>query len=191
MSRSPLPLVIEDVSAFATALRKQWPLTEPTHSQMLNLIAKAAGYRNHQHVKSEVDATVGDLDKSATQRIKDALRVFDDVGLMTRWPKKTSVQALCLAWFWSQLPAKRDLTEQEVNAALMQSEAFGDHVLLRRSLIDHGMAKRTPNGKTYRRIERQPSQEERHIIRQLSERVLVARVNDDNKGTRPAFGAPI
>ncbi len=173
MSRSPLPLVIEDVSAFATQLRKSWPEDPPGQSQALTLIARAAGYRNHQHVKASV-STDAPPDKAALKRIQDALRVFDDQGIMTRWPKKTSVQRLCLLWFWSRLPAKRDLSEAEVNDVLQAGEAFGDHVLLRRSLIDGRLVQRTADGRTYRRLEAEPTPEERQVIRALSARQIAA-----------------
>lgn len=173
MSRSPLPLVIEDVSDFAQALRKNLSDTNLSQSQALQLIARAAGYRNHQEFKAKtVEANA--LDDLATKRVKDALRVFDDAGVMIRWPQKTSVQRLCLAWFWSRLPARRDLTEKEVNEVLKAGEQFGDHVLLRRSLIDHKLVTRTIDGRSYRRIERQPDNEERAVIRVLSERLILS-----------------
>lgn len=190
MTRSPLPLVIEDVSAFAQSMRKNWPDEQPTHAQLLSLIAKTAGYRNHQHLKAETPLDAG-VSKDAERRINDALRVFDTDGVMTRWPKKTSVQALCMAWFWSRLPAKSDLNESDVNDILMQGESFGDHVLLRRSLIDHGLVTRALDGSSYRRIERSPSPEARQLIRALSERVLASQINPENAGFRPAFGAPL
>ncbi len=172
MSRSPLPLVIEDVSAFATALRKSWPDDPPGQSQALTLIARAAGYRNHQHLKADVGQD-DPPDKASQKRIQDALRVFDERGVMQRWPKKTSVQRLCLLWFWSRLPARQDLTEAEVNAILQAGEAFGDHVLLRRSLIDGRLVQRTNDGRVYRRLEAAPTPEERQVIRALSERQVM------------------
>ncbi len=175
MSRSPLPLVIEDLSAFATQLRKSWPAEPPGQSQTLSLIARAAGYRNHQHLRADVEDD-GAPDRNAQKRITDALRVFDDNGVMQRWPKKTSVQRLCLLWFWSRLPAKRDLSEAEVNEVLQAGEAFGDHVLLRRSLIDGRLVTRTNDGQVYRRLEAAPTPEERQVIRALSERQLAAKV---------------
>jgi hypothetical protein len=85
--------------------------------------------------------------------------VFDDNGLMFRWPKWTKVQGLCLWPFWALLPAHQDLSEKEVNAVLKQGLSFDDHVLLRRSLIDHKLATRTIDGAVYRRIEQRPTPE--------------------------------
>ena len=172
MTRSLIPLVIDDLSRFATHLRGHWPAGEVTQSAALALIAQAAGYRNHQHVKARA-APLPDLNRQALNRVKAALAVFDAQARLTRWPLKTSVQRLCLAWFWTRLPDRTDLTEGQVNDILRANEVFGDHVLLRRSLIEHRMATRTIDGATYRRVGRPPDAEERAVIRALSARVMV------------------
>ncbi|WP_438956218.1 DUF2087 domain-containing protein [Cognatiyoonia sp.] len=77
-----------------------------------------------------------------------------------------------MAWFWNLLPAKTDLIETQVNEIVQNAERFGDHVLIRHSLIDHGLVTRTRDGRTYRRIEQSPTSEARTVIRALSERVL-------------------
>ena len=171
MSHSPIPLVIDDLSHFATHLRGHWPAPPVSQSAALALIAQAAGYRNHQHLRART-APLPDLDKPALNRIKAALAVFDDTARMTRWPLKTSVQRLCIAWFWTRLPTRTDLTECEVNAILQANEVFGDHVLLRRCLIENGLATRTADGATYRRVGRAPDAEERAVIKALSARSL-------------------
>lgn len=171
MTRSPIPLVIDDLSHFATHLRNHWPATPVAQTEALALIAQAAGYRNHQHLKA-TQPPDPPLDKQALNRVKAALSVFDDGARMIRWPQRTSVQRLCLAWFWSRLPDRIEMSEKDVNAILKAGEIFGDHVLLRRSLIDHGLAKRALDGSSYRRIGRKPDAEERAVIRHLSERTL-------------------
>ncbi|SHE40912.1 hypothetical protein SAMN05444339_101294 [Loktanella atrilutea] len=171
MSHSPIPLVIDDLSQFATHLRGHWPTPPVTQSAALALIAQAAGYRNHQHLRART-APLPDLDKQALNRVKAALAVFDEQARMTRWPLKTSVQRLCVAWFWTRLPTRTDLTEKQVNAILRDNEVFGDHVLLRRCLIENGLATRTADGATYRRVGRSPDAEERAVIRALSARAV-------------------
>jgi len=175
MSRSPIPLFIEDISSFATAMRQNWPAEAPSHTATLALIARAAGYRNHQHLKANAEQDSA-LDKAAEKRIKDALRVFSEDGMMIRWPQKTSLQRLCMVWFWSRLPGRIDLSEKDVNAILKEGEAFGDHVLLRRSLIDHKLVKRSIDGRIYRKIEQRPSLEERQFLRTLSARHMTRNV---------------
>ncbi len=155
MSRDVTPLFIADVSAFTKTLRKSLAEQEnlPGQAAMLGLVAKAAGYRNHQHLKAATPEEP-QLDDLALKR---ALRVFDDQGRMIRWPKWTKVQGLCLWPFWARMPAHQDMTEKEVNAILKDGLGFDDHVLLRRSLIDHRLATRTRDGRVYRRIEQKPS----------------------------------
>ncbi|SEW14995.1 hypothetical protein SAMN04488515_1288 [Cognatiyoonia koreensis] len=172
MPRSQIPLVIEDASAFARNLRQDWPREPLGQAEMLARIAKAAGYRNHQHLKAETPEEQP-LDKDAQKRITDALRVFSNDAIMVRWPQKTSVQRLCLMWFWSRIPGRIDLTENQVNDILRAGERFGDHVLLRRSLIDQKLVKRSIDGSVYRRIEQRPRPEERQFLRNLSERCLL------------------
>ena len=170
MTRAMIPLVIDDLSHFATQLRTHWPNSPVAQTEALALIARAAGYRNHQHLKA-AQQVEPPLDKQALNRVKAALSVFDSGARMIRWPQRTSVQRLCMAWFWSRLPDRIAMTEKDVNAILKANEVFGDHVLLRRSLIDHGLAKRAPDGSSYRRIGRRPDAEERAVIRNLSERI--------------------
>ncbi|MGX9350597.1 DUF2087 domain-containing protein [Shimia sp. W99] len=164
MSRDVTSLFIADVSAFSKTLRKTLSEQDsvPGHAAMLGLIAKAAGYQNHQHLRATPPAPV--LDELALKR---ALRVFDDTGRMARWPKQTKVQGLCLWPFWARMPAHEDLGEKDVNAILKQGLAFEDHVLLRRSLIDHGFAERTVDGRVYRRIERKPTPEALALMARL------------------------
>ncbi|WP_299353225.1 DUF2087 domain-containing protein [uncultured Shimia sp.] len=156
MSKDANPLFIADVSAFTKTLRKSLAGQEalPGHAAMLALVAKAAGFRNHQHMR--VTTSPPELDELAMKR---ARRVFGTDGRMTRWPKHTKVQGLCLWPFWARMPAHRDLREVEVNTILKEGMAFVDHVLLRRSLIDHGLAEREVDGSAYRRIERKPTPE--------------------------------
>lgn len=174
MASHPIPLVIEDVSQFARLLRESWPQDPPGQAKTLALVARAAGYRNHQTLKAQLAPAEPEapLSPIETRRLRDALRVFDEHGIMTRWPLKTSVQGLALAAFWAALPARRNMTENEVNELLKTGERFGDHVLIRRSLIEHKMAQRDLDGSNYRRIERKPTVLERHLIRAVAERKL-------------------
>ncbi|MEM7471123.1 MAG: DUF2087 domain-containing protein [Pseudomonadota bacterium] len=186
MPTSSIPLVIEDLSKFARHLRENWPDTSPGQAQTLALLARAAGYRNHQALKAEHGSPqpAPPLSELENRRLRDALRVFDLEGRMTRWPLKTSVQGLCLAAFWAVLPGRRDLTEKEVNVAIKDGERFGDHVLIRRTLIEHDMVTREIDGSRYRRVERKPTVLERHLIKAISERRQAA-LRDPIGGGRP------
>ncbi|WP_019955216.1 DUF2087 domain-containing protein [Yoonia vestfoldensis] len=157
MPRDIHAITIADLSAFTKSLRAALLRADaiPGHAAMLGLVAQAAGYANFQHLKAAPTPTAA----KPSRRLARALRSFDGGGIMTRWPQQTAVQGLCLWAFWARLPARQDLTEKEVNAVLKAGHSFGDHVLLRRSLIDHKLATRTIDGKTYRRIEQAPPPE--------------------------------
>ena len=154
MPRDIQTITIPDLSAFTKTLRKS--LTQhdglPSHAALLSIVARAAGYDNYQHLKAAKPKGTAQTD---SKRLDTALRVFDQ-GIMMRWPKQTAVQGLCLWAFWAALPARRDLTEKDINALLKSRHSFGDHALLRRSLIDHKLVQRTVDGTTYRRIEQAP-----------------------------------
>ncbi|MDG1769893.1 MAG: DUF2087 domain-containing protein [Yoonia sp.] len=62
------------------------------------------------------------------------------------------------------MPAKTDLTENEVNAVLIAGNGLGDHVPLRRSMIDHQQLTRTIDGASYRRVERPPTPSAQALI---------------------------
>ncbi|WP_342075924.1 DUF2087 domain-containing protein [Yoonia sp. SS1-5] len=162
MPRETIAITIDDLSAFTKALRNSLLQMEkpPGHAKMLALVAKAAGYDNYQHLRA-AKPTAPKLPGS--KKLDRALRTFD-AGIMIRWPKQTAVQGLCLWVFWAALPPRADLSEKEVNAILKAGHSFGDHALLRRSLIDHRLVSRTKDGKTYRRIEQQPPPDALHLI---------------------------
>jgi hypothetical protein len=154
MPREPISITINDLSGFTKSLRGALLQkdTLPSHATMLSMVAKAAGYDNYQHLKARKPVVAG----TPGSKMRDkALRAFKD-GIMIRWPKQTQVQGLCLWAFWATLPARSDMSEAQVNAILKEGHSFGDHALLRRSLIDHRLVERTTDGKIYRRIEQPP-----------------------------------
>lgn len=180
MPRHPLPLVIEDLSAFAANLRQNWPDAPPNHAATLALIARAAGYRNHQHLRAEADwHRDPGMTEIEARRLRDALRCFDAEGRLARWPQgRDSVQPLALSAIWARIPARRDLTEAEVNDAIRSVDATGDHVLLRRELISRGWMRRERDGSRYRRVERRPTEVERSLIRTVGARWLAPVLED-------------
>lgn len=169
MPRDLISLTIPDLSAFAKALRADLvALPElPGHLTLLGLLARAAGYKNYQQLKATPAAPAAPPD---LKRLHKAQRAFDSAGRMQAWPGQTATQRLCLWVLWSRLPARRDLTEAEVNAILLDSATFGDHVLLRRSFIDHKMMTRTQDGSIYRRIEQTPPPEALGLIHAVAQR---------------------
>lgn len=172
MARDAIPLTIPDLAAFAQRLRAELAkeageLGPPGHLRLLGQLARAAGYRNWQQLRASAQPAppAPPVDED---RVARALRAFDAEGRMARWPNRTVLQGLCLWVFWARLPARQDLTEAEVNAILKEGSTFGDHVLLRRSLMDHGLATRSPDGRRYRRIEQPPSPEAKALLARVA-----------------------
>ena len=168
MSREITSLYIEDLSQFAKSLRAglETQKETPGHLALLGLIAKSAGQKNYQNLKAGIPAP-----KTVQSRnLQKALRVFDDQGVMMRWPKNTQVQGLCLWAFWADLQPGIALSEKQVNEILIAQSSFGDHVLMRRSLIDHGLAQREIDGRAYYRIEQRPPAEALELIRDIRAR---------------------
>jgi hypothetical protein len=166
MSKVTIPLFSEDISNFSKALRAQLSKAEgvPNHLALMNMLARAAGFQNLQHMQANAaaerrlsqSAPVEDVDH---RRVERALRMFDDEGRMTVWPSKRAVQDLCLWVFWAALPRGKVLHEREVNAILERLHLFDDAPILRRTLATQGFLTRNTDGSDYRRVEQQPPPE--------------------------------
>lgn len=177
MSRVSIPLSTPDVSVFARSLARQLGdgADHPSHLEWLNMLARAAGFRNHQHLRAahaararlDVEAPPEPIDFRLIER---TLRYFDADGRLLRWPSKMQFRELCLWRLWSLLPPAAALAEKDVNALLNDAHRFGDPALLRRCLVDVGLATRHLDGSNYRRRERRPPAEARELIRRLKER---------------------
>lgn len=180
MTRSLVALTIPDLSAFAKNLRAELVKSAdlPGHLSLMNMLARASGFGNFQHLKASVStAGQGAEDKPHSlaakpnsQRNAKALRCFDGKGRMAVWPAKTTVQEMCLWVLWSTFPARQALTEKQLNARIDAWHTFGDRALLRRSLIDHGLFTRAQDGSSYTRVEREPPLDAIELIRGLAAR---------------------
>lgn len=175
MSRTPIPLHMPDLSPFARHLAAQLQARPaPSHLELLNMLARAGGFRNYQHLRAAAAAGArmeaarpAPADEALVER---ALRGFDAAGRLTRWPARRQVQALCLWALWSQLPAGVSLPEREVNARLDAAHTFGDRAMLRRDLLGLGLVTRNADGSDYRRCERPPPAEARALIGRIAAR---------------------
>lgn len=177
MSKDLLPFHSDDISALARSLKGQLATCshDPSHLELLNMLARASGYRNFQHLRAQLAAREKiESPPPAPKpelvdfvRIKRLLRFFDSEGRLIRWPSKRSQQELCLWVIWSKLPAREVLAEKEINLKLKDFHLFGDHTLLRRWLCDYGMMSRTRDGREYRRVERRPPAEALELIRNV------------------------
>ena len=169
MSRDHIPLQITDLSGFATQLRKQLTQNDelPGHLAFLGMIARAAGFRNYQHLQSQADKSRPLADEAA-KKLERALRVFNKDAKMIRWPAATAVQGLCLWPIWFDLERGAELSEAQVNSAIKSRIEFEDYPLVRRSLIDHKFMTRTIDGKVYTRQSITPPPEAILLIKSLT-----------------------
>jgi hypothetical protein len=180
MSRIVFPLVVNDISALARALKDQLAAADakPGHVELLNIIARSAGYRNFQHFRAQYDAKIAlesALPAAAAEpvdyvRLKRVARYFDAEGRLLRWPSKAGHREPCLWVLWSRLPAATVLDERQIDGMLHANHLFGDHCLLRRELYERGLVSRTQDGREYRRVERKPTPEALALIRHLKAR---------------------
>ena len=181
MSRDLLPLVVPDASQFAKALgrslhqRHDAGQAPPGHVELLNLMARALGHRNLQSLKAAPARTAplppptlaaedrpppGPLSANA----RKALMQFDSRGRLMRWPTKFSVQALAMWVLWSHFDGRRVYSEREVNDVLRATNAFGDHVTLRRELVNHRLLARKSDCSEYRKLPARPDAEVRALL---------------------------
>jgi hypothetical protein len=171
MTREATPLIVQDLSVFARslgrALKAHWARTpEPVgHVELQNLIARAAGYRNLQAVKAAPAPLPSErIPLPLSESARRALLQFDAEGRLVRWPTKFSVQKLAMWVLWTRFEGKRIYTEREVNAILKAANAFGDHVTLRRELINHRLLVRKSDCSEYRKLPVRPDDETRALL---------------------------
>ena len=169
MPREFVALSIADLSDFARRLRADLARAAgvPGHLRLMNMLARAAGYSNFQHLRAARPSGPAQAAPQAAvdpKRLDKALRHFDAGGRLARWPNRTGMQALCLWVLWARLPARQTLSEPQINRLIDDLHLFGDRAILRRSLIGHGLFERSADGRAYRRIERQPPAEAKAII---------------------------
>lgn len=174
MTRDALCLTVEDLSAFARNLHKQLAAEPalPGHLSLLNMLARAAGFRNYQHFRAvgvaaeRIAAPEPTADMVA---VEQALRQFDGAGRLIRWPGRTSQQKLALWALWSRLPKGETLTERQISERLNHWHLFGDAAIIRRTLWEMGLVSRS-EGRDYLRIERAPDPTARVLIRAVTAR---------------------
>lgn len=179
MSRLPLSFVVPDASLFARALgqslksRQAEGATPPGHVELLNLMARALGHRNLQSLQAARPPALPAVPLAAEDRpaapplsanARKTLMQFDSRGRLLRWPNKFSVQKLAMWVLWTRFDGRRVYTEHEVNQILKAASTFGDHVTLRRELINHRLLTRKSDCSEYRKLPARPDDEARALL---------------------------
>lgn len=173
MSKDPIPLTTPDISRFAKSLTQQLQSnSDPSHLTVLNMVARAAGFRNYQHLRAANAAQnrlARDLSDHAPdfRLVEKALNQFDAQGRLIRWPSRRAVQDICLWALWSRIPTGQKLNERQLSARLNDLHLFQDAAILRRSLVCMGLMTRNSDGSEYQRIEQRPPPEAVEIIQRL------------------------
>ena len=175
MTKSPIPLRADDLTVFARTLSRQLGADSPSHLTLMNMIARAAGFQNVQHMRSATAA-----EKRLTRQADDpafnarlverTLHQFDDIGRLRQWPSRRAIQTLALWAVWATLPANRSLDERALNARLAHEHCFQDAATLRRTMISCGLLTRKRDGTDYRRVEQKPPADAKAVIHVLSAR---------------------
>jgi hypothetical protein len=198
MTRIVIPLAVSDLSGFARALASSLAAHQaehaglPSHQSLLNHIARAAGYRNLQELRARNEgsasapppasaATTDVPPVELTAAARKALTQFDGQGRLMRWPHKHSVQRLAMWVLWMQFESRRIYTEREVNEVLKAWHTWGDHVTLRRELINDRLLTRKSDGSQYRKQPARPGAEVRALLSAWRARV--------DAGVTPARGS--
>lgn len=179
MPRLAIPLSVTDVSAFSKSLLSSLqeraaagkPL--PSHLEMLNLLARAAGLRNYQTLRaaSTTAVTVAappapDLSTLSTT-VRKALLQFDDARRLVRLPSKLSVQQMTMWALWTHFQVRRKYTEKEVNQILNAHHTFGDQATLRRELINMKLLGRKSDCSEYWKEPQRPDAEVQGFLQAL------------------------
>ncbi len=179
MIRPPLTLHAQDLSSYARSLSKQMGAAAPRHLTLMNMLARAAGYQNVQHMRAVQAAQRRAQTARPTQEavqldhrlLACALAQFDKAARLRQWPARRSVQGLALWALWASLPAAQPLGERALNSMLSKLHCFGDPATLRRTMIANGLLKRSPDCSDYMRIEQQPPAEALALIAALKDRI--------------------
>lgn len=174
MTRDALCLTVEDVSAFARNLHKQLAAEPalPGHLALMNMLTRAAGFRNFQHfraVAAAADRMAAPGPTADMVAVEQVLRHFDGAGKLARWPARTSQQKLALWALWSRLPKGEVMTERQISERLNLWHGFGDAAIIRRTLAEMGLVSRA-EGRDYRRVEQAPDATARALIRAVTAR---------------------
>jgi len=175
MTKTTIPLRADDLTDFTRSLSRQLGGASPSHLTLMNMVARAAGFQNVQHMRAaqaaqrRIEARM-DQPPADMRTVERTLQQFDPQGRLRQWPSKRAVQTLALWALWATIPAGQTLRESEVNAHLAEEHGFNDPATLRRTMISCGLLTRQRDGSEYQRVEQEPPSEAKAVIRDLTVR---------------------
>ncbi|MBI5275419.1 MAG: DUF2087 domain-containing protein [Burkholderiales bacterium] len=165
MTRTLVPLSTPDVSTFAKLLKRSLDERHaaakppPSHLELLNLIARAAGLRNFSTLKATATAEPVAAQAELSPAARKTLQQFDEQGRLVRLHAKLSVQQMAVWALWTHFAARRNYTEKEVNALLNAHHTFGDPASLRREMVEMRLLGRLSDCSRYWKEPKRPTAE--------------------------------
>jgi hypothetical protein len=179
-SRDLVSFSVSDISLLAKSLRAA--ITEnaaPSQVQMLNWLSKAAGFQNYQSLRAASEAQSIRATNVVTSKEKSepslalsahaakALTQFDEQGRLHKWPYKFAVQRVAMWGLWLRFDAKKRYTEKDANSVLKAWHTYGDHVTLRRELVNMQLLARKSDCSEYWKVAQQPNDEVKAFLKAL------------------------
>jgi hypothetical protein len=175
MPKTLVPYAAADISSVAKSLKSALDVRHgagrppPSHVELLNLLARAAGVRNFQTLKAQARPAPPPVAPEPADELspaaKKALMQFDAAGRLVRLPNKWSVQQMAMWVLWTRFSPRRDYTEKEVNAMLNAWATFGDPATLRRELVNMKLLGRESDCSRYWKEPRRPDGDTRTFLR--------------------------
>ncbi|MBT3233430.1 MAG: DUF2087 domain-containing protein [Calditrichaeota bacterium] len=86
--------------------------------------------------------------------IPKAIRGFFDGDKIKQWPGKLAKKTLCLEYLAEKIEAGKEFSDTEIKEAINEWITFGDPVTVRRELIEAKVLDRSPDGRTYWKVEK-------------------------------------
>lgn len=195
-ARERVSFTVPDISTLAKSLRAAIAAQAdaPSQAQMLNWLAKGAGFQNYQSLRAlspasrsaaQVNEATADAisdarpEKSPTARTSSpeaqplsphstkALTQFDEQGRLHKWPHKFAVQRIAMWALWMRFDSKKRYTEKEVNSVLKAWHTYGDHVTIRRELVNMQLLARKSDCSEYWKVAQQPNHEVKAFLKAL------------------------
>src|SRR4051812_27161024 len=174
MPKTPVPYAAADITDVAKRLksaldeRHEAGKAPPSHVELLNLLARAAGVRNFQTLKAAPPPAPAQIEVPAASELspiaRKTLMQFDEAGRLVRLPNKFSVQQMAMWVLWTRFAPRRDYTEKEVNALLNAQHTFGDPATLRRELVNMKLLGRESDCSRYWKEPRRPDADTRAFL---------------------------
>ena len=104
--------------------RQSTESASPCHVELQNLVARAAGFRKLQALKSARPEPIRERATLAfTDNAGRALMQFDADDRLVRWPAKFTIQRMAMWVLWTRFEAKRLYPERHVDTAGSASAA--------------------------------------------------------------------